>query len=47
MTTIDMQISMTADVEITEEDIRDNFNITVKELIVAKIIENIDHHHIE
>jgi len=38
---------MTADIEITEEDIRDNFDITIKELIVAKIIEDIDHHHIE
>ena len=47
MTTIDMQISMTADIEITEEDIRDNFDITIKELIVLKIIEDIDHHHIE
>jgi|TARA_R110000824_G_scaffold273100_1_gene461610 hypothetical protein len=47
MTIIDMQINMTADIEITEEDIRNNFDITLKELIIAKILEDIDHHHIE
>ena len=47
MDTIEMQITMTADISITDEDLKDNLEMTVKELIILKIVETIDHHHIE